>query len=463
MPVAARADIRDPFTGPTPAGATPIGAVEFAAAMARLGPFEARPHLAVAVSGGRDSLALVLLAARWAEVLGGRAHAVTVDHGLRAESATEANHVSAWMAGHGISHDVLAWRQPSRPERGGPQTSEASARRARYALLEAFCRDRGILHLLIGHHRDDQDETRMMRRARASGALGLAGMPAVRELAHTRLVRPLLQFPRARITATLQAFGQPWIEDPSNTNLRFARARLRAAAQWSDGETPGLGPESEAPSLRRIALERETARLAARLVAVHPAGYATLDTSALARVDRAAAERLLARVVTCVGGRVYGPRTDRLARLSESLIADGPGSGATLGGCVIRPGGGGRVRIVRELSGITAPCRVARTGVPHGTHLWDGRFQVSVPAIGTGHEARLGAVGQFLAEGVSANPDGPNRPALPGDVYRTLPAICLDGRFQPCAWRFADGAGRFGANARFAPRNPVAGAVFATG
>mgnify|MGYP003338841754 CR=1 FL=1 len=83
--------------------------------------------------------------------------------------------------------------------------SEAAARNARYALLEEYCGAHGILHLLVGHHRDDQSETQALRRTRGSGTVGRAGMPAVRDLTHTRILRPLLEVPRGRLTATLAA------------------------------------------------------------------------------------------------------------------------------------------------------------------------------------------------------------------------------------------------------------------
>ena len=182
--------------------------------MARFAPYESSPRVVVAVSGGRDSMALVLLAAEWARARGGDIRAVTVDHGLRPGSAEEAVRVGGWMNAQGIAHDVLTWSTPE-TESG----IEQAARDARYQLLEAYCRDRGALHLLVGHHLSDQLETHAMRLARESGPAGLAGMAGVRELGHVRLLRPFLDTPRARLTATLQAREQNWIEDPSNCDL----------------------------------------------------------------------------------------------------------------------------------------------------------------------------------------------------------------------------------------------------
>src|SRR5215510_6550933 len=122
---------------------TPLSDVELAARLDRLGPFERAPRLAVAVSGGADSMALALLADVWARQRGGTITALTVDHRIRSESAIEARRVGAWLAARGIAHETLVWE--------GPRPSgdiQAAARAARYRLLEAWCAERGYLHLL---------------------------------------------------------------------------------------------------------------------------------------------------------------------------------------------------------------------------------------------------------------------------------------------------------------------------
>ena len=196
---------------------------EFAALMAQFAPFEAAPAIAVAVSGGRDSMSLALLASRWAARCGGDLVAITVDHGLRPDSASEARQVGGWLRAHGIRHGVLRWPGPY-PSSG----IQAAARQARYRLLTDYCRDHAILHLLVGHHREDQAETVWIRHERASGRDGLAAMAPLSEQMHLRLLRPLLDVPRARLSAILDTIGQGWIDDPSNDNTQMARGRLRS-------------------------------------------------------------------------------------------------------------------------------------------------------------------------------------------------------------------------------------------
>src|SRR6202040_4103644 len=158
--------------------AAPLTLGELSTALAAIGGFEARPFIAVAGSGGPDSLAFTILPHRWAPARGGQLTALTVDHRLRPESAEEARVLGGWLAARGIAHQVLVWTG-AKPATG----IQEAARAARYRLLAGWCRERGCLHLLTAHHREDQAETYLIRRRAGSGIDGLAGMSAVREMA----------------------------------------------------------------------------------------------------------------------------------------------------------------------------------------------------------------------------------------------------------------------------------------
>ncbi|WP_119423020.1 tRNA lysidine(34) synthetase TilS, partial [Desertibaculum subflavum] len=191
--------------------------------MAALGAFPGHPDLAVAVSGGADSLALVLLAQGWTAAQGGRLLALTVDHGLRPEAAREALQVKRWLAARGVAHRTLRWRGPK------PKANlAAAAREARYALLFAACRRARFRALAVAHHREDQAETFLLRLGRGSGVDGLAAMAPVSERDGIALLRPLLDMPRDRLRAALAAAGQDWIEDPGNADPARARTAVRA-------------------------------------------------------------------------------------------------------------------------------------------------------------------------------------------------------------------------------------------
>ncbi len=346
-----------------------VSAAEMARLMAAFDPFEPRPLVAAAVSGGADSTALALLLQAWAHERDGRVLALVVDHALRSGSAAEAAEVQARLSGLGLEARVLTATGPA-----AGSNRQAAAREARYRLLLGECRDRGILHLVLAHHREDQAETLLLRLARGSGLDGLAAMPALREAPHARLLRPLLAVPRSRLRATLERHGVTWIEDPSNQDESFDRVRMRRLA-------PRLAPAglsagrlaSAAGNLGRArgALERATDRLVAAAVTLDPAGFAWLRPEAFAAAPEEAARRALGRVLAVLGGSVYPPRGASLDRLLGRL-RDGTAKGATLAGCRVVPRRG-RLLVARE------PRTLSSRPIRPGENLrWDGRFEVAL-------------------------------------------------------------------------------------
>ncbi|BBK40140.1 tRNA(Ile)-lysidine synthase [Allostella vacuolata] len=423
----------------------PIAAAEFAAAMDRLGPFENRPAVAVAVSGGPDSLALTLLADAWARRQGGCVVALTVDHGLRAEAAAEAATVGRWLAARGIAHRILSHTGP----RPATRIQEA-ARRIRYGLLLDACRGAGILHLLLAHHRDDQAETVAIRTGRGSGPDGLAGMAPVRETPEARLLRPLLGQSRRRLVATLAAHGQPSIADPSNLDRRYDRARLRQ--DGLDAET--LLAAAARAAAARAGEEQAVAHAAADLVWLAPEGYALLDAAGLARRPGAIRVRLLAGLLAAIGTAApYGPRGAALARLAEQVVAGR--SPRTLAGCHLLPWRD-RVLVCREASAIGPDVPVARDFAAGGGGIlcWDDRFTIAVPARMpiSWRVARLGG----------ARPAGAGLAAVPGPVRPTLPAVWNGGRLMAVpsvAWTAGPEVPQL--HAVFRPLRALAGGPFA--
>src|SRR3954470_18025742 len=216
----------------------------FARDLAALVPAPAGP-LAVAVSGGPDSLALLLLAEA---AFPGRVRAATVDHRLRPESAGEAAFVARICADRGVPHDILE----ASVARAG-EGLQAAAREARYAALAAWMRERGLAWLLTAHHGDDQAETLLMRLNRGSGVAGLAGVRGEGGVPGTggrlRLCRPLRGWRRSERGEIVRAAGLAAAQDPSNEDEAYDRARLRRQL----GETPWLDPAALARSAALLA------------------------------------------------------------------------------------------------------------------------------------------------------------------------------------------------------------------
>ncbi|WP_019644592.1 tRNA lysidine(34) synthetase TilS [Novispirillum itersonii] len=380
---------------------------EFAALMAGLGPFETAPGLAIAVSGGADSLALCLLAHRWAKDRGGSVVGLTVDHGLRPEAAAEARQVGQWLAGFGIRHHALTVTAPP------PQSDLQNwARTQRYALLRNWCRSQGVLHLLLAHHRGDQAETLLLRLARGSGVSGLSGMSAVSYLPECRVLRPLLGIPKARLQATLQQQGQPWISDPSNESDRYQRVQMRQAAPQM--ASLGLTEARLAGTAHTLFGAREVvdalaATLVAETAAILPAGLACLhDWQRWLTKPQEVSCRALSGLLGCLGGHAYPPRAERIRQALTRW-----GQPMTLGGCrmVVERGA---LWIWREDRGIPV------TMLHPGQRLWwDRRFDLDWTEATRGRSALpaltvrpLGAEGVRLLEGRQGMPALPRR-ALP--------------------------------------------------
>ena len=341
-----------------------LTAPEFAALMAPFQPLEKEPVLAVAVSGGRDSLSLTLLADEWARARGGRVLGLIVDHALRAESGAEASATADLLRQHGIAAEILVW-SGAKPSRG----VQEAARKARYGLMLDACRRQGILHLLVAHQADDQGETIAMRAAHASGADGLAGMAAMVEREEVRILRPLLGIPRARLTMTLLARSVGWIDDPSNDDPRFERVRVRR-----DGKSPSnSGLEAAA---RRMRAEAALAGAAVEILECDLEGAVAFGQAAYGQLPSELRLRLLSRLVQALGRADHPPRRARLEQAVARLCQggdrgkSGKGRDFTLLGCrlMLRHAGNGRQTrwIVRPESGRNDGKNRAQPLIPAG-------------------------------------------------------------------------------------------------
>jgi len=382
-------------------------------------PMAGFSRLALAVSGGPDSLALMRLAAGWAaeQSLAPKLSVLTVDHGLRATSREEAELVGRLAAELGLPHAILTWEREELSRAG----LQARARAARYDLMASFCHANDIPALVTAHHLDDQAETFLMRLKRSSGLDGLAAIPERGEWAGIAILRPLLDMPRARLVATLEEAGVGFVSDPSNLDPRFERARVRGSADAL--AMLGLMPETLALSARRLRRAREALEQAARdFIARHSemseAGYALIDREALEAAPQEIALRALSQLIGAVGG---GEMPLRLAKLEALLagLSTRPDKAHTLGRCRLEPCSG-RLGIFREVRGGGLP--VAEL-LPGERMLWDNRFRIE---LGAKERApilvrALGEAG--LREFKGRSPLAASLPRLAG---RTLPS-CLRG------------------------------------
>lgn len=368
---------------------------DIAAGLARALSYGASPgeRLGLAVSGGSDSTALLVLCAGIAQEAGVSLCAASVDHGLRAEARMEAEAVHDLCMRLGVPHTILTWsRQGSGP------VGQDEARRARHRLLADWARQSGANRVALGHTRDDRLETFLMRIRQGSGWHGLAGLlptgfsPVWPEGRGLRVVRPLLAFSREDLRAELRARAIGWIEDPSNDMRRFERVRMRELLGRMD-------PASQARALKvmdgLMEIRRSVAAEAQGLLGAlaRKSGQALLDPGCRQAVSAEAWRRFIEAMVLAAGGAPAPPRRDALERLLARIAAAGPGEdlSLTLAGAWIRTLRDGTLAFEQ------APAR--RGSEPQAGACWDRAEQLLAPP-----DMRLLRVGTPDAEAGTAQP-----------------------------------------------------------
>lgn len=319
---------------------------------------------AVAVSGGSDSMALLHVANDWA-TSERRIVALTVDHGLRADSADEARQVAIWCLAMGIEHHILTWAGPK------PSTGiQAKARCARYDLLTNWCSTHHVQALLTGHTADDQAETVAMRKLRSSSLKSVAGIWPERDWNGVQVLRPLLTLHRVQLRDYLRTKHQKWLEDPSNNDLRYERVRIRKTLA---GVTHHFPAEAAAALLQVKATTQMAEKWFGANIDIHSTGFLTFPRKSFSVLAPDLKDDIILRAIqTCGGGK-----TQLRERFNLRQWLDGTESSRrTLGGAVFVK------RKVDILIG-REPARILHTPlvIPEsGRAVWDKRFEISAPA-----------------------------------------------------------------------------------
>ena len=343
------------------------------AEMERLGVVRGS-RIAVGVSGGADSTALLLLLRDSFDVT-----ALIVDHGLRDVSAAEAKSVGAFCARLPVPYQVLVW-EGEKPS----SNIQAEARNARYGLMSRWCSEYNVGHLAVAHHMDDQAEAVLLRLARGSGVYGLAGMASARDLGGVTLIRPLLATPKSDLIAYLERRSVSWIEDPSNRSTAYDRVRIRQ--MLADPPVEGLRSRRLAATASRLRRSREALEYyEARWLDTYAKTFRTGDAVLSAEALSAAPEEIVLRGVAALcrfaGNGDYVPRMEKLERLCAELRSN-TFRGQTLLGSQIVPIKDEGFLFCREASQLPAP--VVLTSYIH----WDNRYSLTVEGGLGGYEVK---------------------------------------------------------------------------
>lgn len=398
---------------------SPISAADFAIAMARLGLDPAAGRVAIAVSGGPDSMALAGLCAAW-----GKSVALIVDHGLRPASADEALRTRTRLEARGIDAEILYWRG-DKPATG----IQEAARAARYRLLEARCRALGVSALLLAHHQDDQAETLLLRLARGSGVRGLSGMAAIAGPVASpgydlpRRYRPLLGFPKSRLVATCETRNFAYVCDPSNANPDFDRSKVRSllAAPPLEGLNAARLTATAARLARSAAaLDHYVAAHIERTVRLYPEGHAALNCGGFFDAPEDIVLSALSLLVQRQGGASYPPAMDSTEALC-ARVRDGRFRGATLAGCRLLARRNDSVLLCREHDPDLPPLPLEAGQMKP----WDNRMHVMLESGAPVQVSPLGETGWRAL--VAGDPSSRIRSDLPHPVRLSLPAAWREG------------------------------------
>lgn len=385
-----------------------------------MAPLAELDAVALAVSGGSDSMALMVLTARWRDRFARDScpHIVvlSLDHGLRQESSEDCERVKFWAGLRGFAHTTLRWEEP-KPESG----IQNAARNARYHLMATWCKKHGVDHLVTAHTHDDQAETVLMRLARGTGIDGLAGMAPVSRLNGLTILRPLLKVSRDWLRDVLVAVGQPWIEDPSNADSRFERVRLRNI--WPQLEALGMTRKA----LLRTAMRARAASTALETIAVKflvenvrlwDGGFCTVEPSCLSDMPEEIVLRMMQIVLAQVSGMTHLPRHEALKRVTDWVIGEHSGA-LTVFGCLVAR----RRRwifVVREIGRMSSlPVMLS----PGHDIIWDRRFRVGLAGRDMASGLKIWSIAPLGRDGRAQLKSKETVRRMPAFVAYPLPAL----------------------------------------
>ena len=274
--------------------------------------------IAVAVSGGSDSLALTFLLHEFCTANKIKLYAVTVDHKMRANSSAEAKKLAEILAAKKISHQILSIKKSQVPQKN----IEANLRELRYKLLEEFCLKNDIKFLFLGHIQGDVAENFIIRLFRGSGLDGLSSIAEISDYKNIKLVRPLLDFSKDDLQEFLRAKKVKWFEDETNEDEKFLRNKIRKFFNSFEEKNLIQGRIKNAAneiSKMRDFLDIILLKEAKKILQLQPNGSFLINHKKFQKIDEKIALKILALVLIEVGGKTYKPRLEKLKNFYQYL------------------------------------------------------------------------------------------------------------------------------------------------
>ncbi|KIE05639.1 hypothetical protein NF27_DP01830 [Candidatus Jidaibacter acanthamoeba] len=338
-------------------------------------------RIAIAVSGGADSMCLTYLCREWAKATNTEIICLIVDHKFRQESTIEAESVRKRLLEKELRTEILTFHTKK------PKANlHAIAREERYNLLTNFCKKNNIKYLLTAHNRNDQAETVLMRIFRGTGIDGLTGIPMHYEINNISILRPLLSFSREEIEATLTYAEWEWVNDPSNLNEKYERSKIRKlinALPEKQLIISRLNLLAKNSTRAKSFLNSHSNKVYEEISYEGKFGEIYLNKAEFLKLDEEIALRILTKTLNRVSGNHYPPRLESL-KLLYNLIMENKSFIKTLWGCEIKAKAEALL-FYRELKAVEHIKKL----IPHQETIWDKRYEIKVT-----EELSVGALNQ---------------------------------------------------------------------
>jgi tRNA(Ile)-lysidine synthase len=390
---------------------------------------EKERKIAVAVSGGIDSLALTLIAKDWATKRNIQIIGITVDHRLRKKSTEEAIYVSNLLKSKNIEHHILTLQENI------PQKNiEAILRERRYKILTEFCKKKNIRVLLVGHHLQDQAETFFLRLFRGSGIDGLASMQNRSEINEITILRPFLNLDKENLRQYLVENKIQWVEDESNTDEKYLRNKIRNFLNTFEDKKiilKRINSAIEEIAKAKTIIDKEVAAANTNIFSFNPKGFYKINKPEFLNLEEDLGLRILANVLMKVSGNPYKPRLIKLKRIYQKILKGLKKE--TFYGCVLQKVDNNNFCVYREYSAIDADIDI----IPGKEILWDNRFKITPDKTAKDFKVshlKKGEFNQLLKEVKKQDykkyKELKNLKGLEKQVFYTLPLLRKNGKIR---------------------------------
>ncbi len=340
---------------------------EFTSVINSIFSFEKNPHLGLSISGGPDSMALLMLVKDWIRSKSGKITVFHFDHKMRKDSSKEAKWLKNFVSKLGIKFHLLSWE---RDEKLVPNMK--NAREARYEKILEISKKLKIIHLMTAHHSNDNLETYYMRKKRDSSTLGLSSIPKILLKENLQIIRPLLSFSKERLVSTCTFFNVKWIEDSSNLNFKYERPRIRK--ELSKKKTSQLIKiEKEFIKIKKHndVIEKKIRNFFINNLNFFEYGVFQIDKNKFLKCSKELKIEILKKVLTTSSGKIFPPREVSLINLIK-LMLENPCFRHTLHSCLLEINLE-KITVFREISSIKEEKKIIPKGNPY---LWDNRFLI---------------------------------------------------------------------------------------